>query len=124
MQKFAIYLLFENQDERVKQWFVEHWNDQENEVVTERLTGLADGGLTRVLFWNPEIQGYSDTIKVERVQEGVYSLLTNLEWTPQMVSSFATGFGDLFKITLTDDMELLYVRSINVEHSMLHILKG
>lgn len=124
MQKFALNLFYKNQDARVQRFLDQHRDDDGSEVVVTHLAYINDGDESlRVLFWDPEIEGYSETIKVYRVQEHVYSILQSLEWTAEMLSTYATGFGDLFRITLTDGMELLYARTISVDDSMLHIVK-
>lgn len=124
MQKFALNLFYKNQDARVQRFLDQHRDDDGSEVVVTHLAYINDGDeAIRVLFWDPEIEGYSETIKISRVTEGVWDLLNKNEWTPEMLSTYATGYGDLFRITLTDGMELLYARTISVDDSMLHIVK-
>lgn len=122
MQKFALSLFYKNQDARVQRFLDQH-RDSDGEVVVTHLAYMDGDEMLHVLFWDPEIQGYSETIKASRVTEGVWDLLNENEWTPEMLSTYATGYGDLFRITLTDGMELLYARTISVDDSMLHIVK-
>lgn len=122
MQKFALNLFYKNQDRRTQRFLDQH-RDSDGEVVVTHLAYMEGDEILHVLFWDPEIQGYSETIKVTRVTEDVWDLLNGFEWTDQMLSTYSTGYGDLFRITLTDGMELLYARTISVDDSMLHIVK-
>lgn len=123
MQKFALSLFYKNQDARTQRFLDKHRDEYDSEVLVRHLAHIDTDEMFHVLFWDPEIEGYSETIKVSRVTENVYITLRNLDWTDQMLSTYSNGYGDLFRITLTDGMELLYARTISVDDSMLHIVK-